>query len=118
MANRLSPPLLAARCIVIALFLLINGIVFYNARVHDPRIGYDSVEHILYMQTLARGRLPRQADSNEFFSPPLPYVPGALAMRLGVSPVNALRTNQYAGVAFSLVLTFFLLRLARQISSG
>jgi hypothetical protein len=86
--------------------------VFSTPRIHDPRIGYDSVEHILYMQTLSHGRLPRQADSNEFFSPPLPYIPGALAMRLGVSPANALRTNQYAQVAFSILLTWFLLQLA------
>jgi hypothetical protein len=75
-----------ARWTIVALFLLVNGIAFYNARVHDPRIGYDAVEHIAYTQALSRGRLPRQADSNEFFSPALPFVRGALARRLGIAP--------------------------------
>lgn len=31
---------------LILIFLLINGIVFVNACLHDPRIGYDGIEHL------------------------------------------------------------------------
>ncbi|MEZ4642171.1 MAG: hypothetical protein R3E31_05415 [Chloroflexota bacterium] len=56
-----------------ALFVLINGIVFYNALFHNPRTGYDADAHIMYMGT-SRGQLPNREQTYEYFSPPLPYV--------------------------------------------
>ena len=101
----------ALRWAVIALYVAINGVVFYNARRHDPGIGYDSDAHLHYLMTLSQGRLPTRADSGEFFSPPLPYVPGAIAMALGKGPECAFKIAQYAQFGFSLVLTFFLLQI-------
>src|SRR5688500_12144617 len=54
---------IALRLAVIAVYLVINGIVFYNARKHDPGIGYDSDAHLHYLMTLAQGRLPAREDT-------------------------------------------------------
>src|SRR5688572_20223038 len=99
------------RWAVIALYIAINGVVFYNARRHDPGIGYDSDAHLHYLITLSEGRLPTRDDTGEFFSPPLPYVPGAIAMALGKGPECSFKIAQYAQFGFSLVLTFFLLQI-------
>lgn len=63
-------------------FAFINLVVLWNAIVHDPRFGYDAPGHIAYVRTLADGRLPTPADTHEFFSPPLPYAPAAIAWRI------------------------------------
>jgi hypothetical protein len=57
---------------VLGLFVLINLLVLVNATLHHPKIGYDAVDHITYMQVLF-DRLPDANDTLEFFSPPLPY---------------------------------------------
>lgn len=109
---------LALRVLLVAVYLLINGIVLDNAHRHNPWIGYDSFGHIGYMLTLSQGRLPTPQDTNEFFSAPLPYAPGALAMRLGMEERRACKLAQYAQVGFSCVLTFFLILLCRQMQRG
>ena len=58
---------------LLGLFVLINLIVFINAVLHNPKIGYDAVHHLTYLQVLF-DRLPTQQDTPEFFSPPLPYI--------------------------------------------
>jgi 4-amino-4-deoxy-L-arabinose transferase-like glycosyltransferase len=58
--------------IVIILCLVINLIVLVNAILHYPKIGYDAVENLNYVQILP-DRLPSRQDTYEFFSPPLPY---------------------------------------------
>ena len=68
------------RPVVIALALLLAaflGLVIHNVDQHPAHIGYDAWEHMAYTATLAEGRLPREADTHEFFSPPLPYVAAA-----------------------------------------
>ena len=60
------------RWAVIVVYVIINAVVFYNARRHDPGIGYDSDAHLHYLMALSQGRLPTSADTGEFFSPPLP----------------------------------------------
>jgi 4-amino-4-deoxy-L-arabinose transferase-like glycosyltransferase len=101
----------ALRWAVIGAYIAINAIVFYNARRHDPGIGYDSDAHLHYMMALSHGRLPTSGDTGEFFSPPLPYVPGAIALAMGHGLECSFKIAQYAQFAFSLVLTFFLLQL-------
>ena len=55
---------------LISVFFVINGIVFANACLHDPRIGYDAIDHLRYIQALSEFRLVAPSDSPEFFSPP------------------------------------------------
>ena len=101
----------ALRIAVVVAYVLVNSVVFYNARRHDPGIGYDSDAHLHYLMAMSEGRLPTDKDTGEFFSPPLPYVPGAVAMRMGKPAECAFKVAQYAQFAYSLVLTFFLLQL-------
>ena len=58
--------------IVLTLYLVINLIVLANSILHYPKIGYDAVENLNYIQILP-DRLPSRQDTYEFFSPPLPY---------------------------------------------
>ena len=105
-------------------FALVNMLVLANALLHDPKIGYDASAHLKYATTLARtGWLPRATDTNEFFSPPLPYVPLALLWAtLDASgrdaDVWAMKLAQLCQVGYSLVLTFFVLKVARLFRRG
>src|SRR5271157_1878626 len=58
--------------IVLTLCLIINIIVLANSILHFPKIGYDAIENLNYIQILP-DRLPSRQDTYEFFSPPLPY---------------------------------------------
>jgi hypothetical protein len=57
---------------VVALFIVINVLVAINSIWHHPKIGYDVVDNITYIQVLWH-RLPGPNDTGEFFSPPLPF---------------------------------------------
>jgi hypothetical protein len=102
---------LRLRVVLITLYVLINGIVLYNAQVHYVHIGYDMNGHMDYAKALARGVLPTRDDSYEFFSPPLPYAPAALALAAGMEADAAFKLAQYVQAGCSIVLTFFLLKL-------
>lgn len=102
---------------LVALFFLINALVFYNVFVHDPRIGYDSKDHLDYLEVLSMGRLPDQADTREFFVPPLPYALGAIARAgLDISTYKAARISQVANGLISTALLFFLLKICLLIN--
>jgi hypothetical protein len=105
-------PLLVAACVAL------NGLVLANAWLHDPTVGYDAFQHLGYAETLATGRLPTPADSNEFFSPPLPYALPAALMAAGMDPWHAVKGAQLLNVLFSIGLTWSLLRLAAVLSPG
>ena len=63
--------------LVVALFIVINLLVAINAVWHHPKIGYDAVDNITYIQVLPH-RMPEPTDTGEFFSPPLPFLLPAL----------------------------------------
>ena len=108
---------------VIAAFVALNGVVFANAWRHDPRVGYDGNGHRTYTKVLAAGRLPTPQETHEFFSPPLPYVPAAIARRYVEADAQpgrwrvdvALKVGQLAQAAMSVVLTLALLACVRMI---
>ena len=66
---------------VVVVAAILNLVVLINAIWHHPKIGYDVVENLSYIQVLTR-RLPRATDTGEFFSPPLPFVLPALFDRV------------------------------------
>jgi hypothetical protein len=108
--NRVDPALLLT-------FLALNGLVLVNACLHDPRIGYDAHEHLRYLQTLSELRLVAPQDSQEFFSPPLPYsIPGLLMFLTGAERFVAARVAQFINVAVSVGVTWYLLRTCQLIS--
>ncbi|MFC1742713.1 hypothetical protein ACFL35_01875 [Candidatus Riflebacteria bacterium] len=103
---------------LIFIFILINGLTLINACLHDPKIGYDSVDHLAYIKTLAKLRLVTFADSWEFFSPPLPYAFPALLITITRMKVHwAAKFGQFLNVFLSLGLTYYLLKICQLISS-
>jgi hypothetical protein len=94
-------------------FVIVNGLVLFNAVLHDPTIQYDGEDHLAYISALARLRLPTPQDSNEFFSPPLPYFLPAVASTTGLSLWWATKLGQIVNVALSLGITGALIALCR-----
>jgi hypothetical protein len=59
--------------LVLLPFTAITTLVVLNAVWHHPKIGYDVVDNLTYIQVLWH-RLPKSTDTGEFFSPPLPFI--------------------------------------------
>lgn len=103
----------------IAAVAVVNGLVLYNALFHDPLIGYDAPGHLKYIRTLAGLRLPGPSDTLEFFSPPLPYLPAAVAYRTGlVSLWAAAKAGQIVQFVCSVLLTMGLVGLCERVRPG
>lgn len=90
-------------------------ILTYNALTYPPNVGYDATAHLRYVRTLADFRLPTYADTGEFFSPPLPYLPAALGLALGAKLELALKLAQLFNVFVSLWVCASVTRLARAL---
>lgn len=104
---------------LLGLFLLINGIVLANAVLHPPSVGYDSAAHLRYIKALSQLRFPTRADTYEFFSPPLSYLPPALLLASGLlGEGGAGKAAQLLNVACSLGLTLVLLHVCELIRPG
>ncbi len=103
---------------LVIVFLLINGLVFVNACLHDPRIGYDAGGHLSYIQALSKLRLATSQDTCEFFSPPLPYAIPALFMTFtGMKLFWAAKLAQGLNVFLSIGLTFYLIKVCQLLGS-
>jgi hypothetical protein len=102
--------------LILALFAAVNGMVVFNCFQHEYTIGYDADDHLEYARVLSQGRLPTPAESQEFFCPPLPYAPAALLRAAGVEDEEALKRGKEIQAIYSIVLTFFLLKLCLQIA--
>lgn len=102
---------------LLIVFIVINGLVLVNATLHDPTIEYDASDHLTIIKYLARNaEWPTAAQTNEFFSPPLPYLLPAFVLRLHlVGATGAAKFAQLINVSLSLLLTFFLLKLCDQL---
>lgn len=120
-ANLPNPPATTQRgdWLLVGLLVAINGVVLANAILHDPAIGYDARAHFAYIRVLSEGRLPSEADTYEFFTPPLSYLPAALVRRLGFGGLFlAGKVAQYLNVLYSLGVTVCLIRLCERIRPG
>ena len=103
---------------LVAVFILINGLVFANAYLHDPRIGYDNRSYFAYIEALSKVRLVTPQDSREFFSPPLPFAFPALLMALtSIDVARAVKLAQFLNVFLSMGLTWYLLKACRLLGS-
>jgi hypothetical protein len=103
---------------LILAFVVINVLVFVNAVLHDPRIGYDAGANLEYIEALSHLRLVTPADSYEYFSAPLPYALPALLMAVtGMNSFWAVKLAQYANVFLSLGSTYYLIKTCQLISS-
>lgn len=99
--------------------LILNALVLLNALMHDPRVGYDSIHHLNYIETLSRFRLPLPHESAEFYSPPLPYLlPSLLMSSFSMELWWAAKCAQLFNVFLSAGLTLYLLRICDLIKPG
>jgi hypothetical protein len=97
---------------LIVVFLSLNSLVMLNACLHDPFVGYDVGEHLKYIETLAKMRLPTVTDTAEFYSPPLPYRQPALAVAAGAKDLWwPAKLGQLLNALLSIALTFYLLKI-------
>ncbi len=102
----------APQALTLLFYVLINSIVLRNALLHDPWVGYDSPEHIRYIEVLSHGRFPTMEDSAQFFSAPLPYVIPAIVRAVSGSIQLAARSALLQNFIASLILTWALIQFA------
>jgi hypothetical protein len=101
---------------VIFLLIVINGIVLANAILHDPTIGYDSLDYFKYIEILSTGRFPTPAETREFFSPPLPFIIPSLTIDIfHVDILKAAKIAQFINVLLSIGVTITLINICTLI---
>ena len=116
-------PFLRAHWPSLLVAVLINAVILTNTILHHPKIGYDVTEHITYMQILPL-RLPSPAETNEFFSAPLPYVLPSLFDKLCVAAnwpnCRGLdgKAAQVINFLLSIAITVLLWKLAGRLKPG
>jgi hypothetical protein len=98
---------------LLAVFLIINVLVLFNAVFHDPTVQYDGPAHAAYVAAVAGLHLPTASETPEFFSPPLPYVLPALVKVAGLNLWWAVKFGQMVNVVLSLGITGLLIALCR-----
>ena len=104
---------------LVAIFLIVNAIVLYNAIFHNPAVQYDSTGHLMNIRVIAMGRLPTPTESGEYFSAPLAYLlPAGLISAAGLPLLQALKVAQLVDFLLSLILTFTLLKIADTLFPG
>ena len=101
---------------VVAAFVAVNLIAAINITLHDSRIGYDMADHVAYIDALARGRLPTEADTAQFFAAPLPYVFPALLKSTGaVTRVGVIwKMAQVQNILAALLITAGMVQICRR----
>ncbi len=105
-----------AALLTVALLIVINGLVLFNAVTAPFIIGYDTKWHIVNAQVLSTGHLPEEGNSDEFFSPPLAYLLPAVAYWLTGSPELAGKVGQFQNFPLSVGITLLMVALARWLS--
>ena len=101
---------------LLIVFLVINLIVFVNAVLHDPMIGYDARDHLKYVDALSKFRLVTPGESREFFSPPLPYALPALVLAFtGWKLFWIGKIAQILNVLLSLGVTYLVVKICKEI---
>lgn len=101
---------------VVAAFVAVNLIAAINITLHDSRIGYDMADHVAYIDALAKGRLPTEADTAQFFAAPLPYVLPALLKSMGaVTRVGVIwKIAQVQNILAALLITAGMVQICRR----
>ena len=108
-----------ARLLPLLAFAFIQGVLLIDVTLHDPRIGYDVWDHLVYIARLSKFELPDRGETREFFSPPLPYAVPAIAKATGrVSDFWAWKTGQFANLAYSIGLCLCVLKICDLINPG
>jgi 4-amino-4-deoxy-L-arabinose transferase-like glycosyltransferase len=106
--------------VLLVAFLVINGLVLVNAVLHDPTVEYDASDHLAIIKYVAsNAEWPTAKQTNEFFSPPLPYLLPAFVLRMHLFDANgAFKFAQLINVGLSFFLTFFLLKICDRLDAN
>jgi len=111
LGDRLATP---ARAALYCLLVGCAALWSWNALEHPAWVAYDGRAHLLYVETLAHGRLPDPIDTHEYFGPPLPYLLAAALRASGWFELAvAARVAQISQVGLGLLAAFGVLRLSR-----
>ena len=105
--------------ILLTIAIVINVLVAINTYVHHPFVGYDAEGHLDYMSVVAL-HLPTEAESGEYYSPPLPYFLPSVIFQLCTSDVItckyiAGKFAQGINLVLSIVITIFLIKITELI---
>ena len=103
---------------LVLIYVVMNGLVLFNCRLHAPWVGYDANAHLSYIKALSCFQLVTPGKSPEFFSPPLPYLLPALFYAATGKLILAAKFAQLLNFFASLGLTWFLLKSCNLISPG
>jgi hypothetical protein len=99
------------------ILIIMLALCFVNALLHNPYVGYDAGDVVAYIKTLAQARLPEVEDSDEYFSPPLPYVIPALFYGvLNLSFFLTLKLAQAINVFLALGSALVIVRISDRTS--
>jgi hypothetical protein len=105
----------------LTIILLIGflAISLLNAVLHDPYVGYDVGDFIAYIETLSEFRLPGVNDSDEYFTPPLPFVIPALFHSILKTPTYlTLKFAQFINLLLGLGSVLTVIRISNRLSPG
>jgi hypothetical protein len=101
--------------------LIISGVLItlLNAYLHDPYVGYDAGDYASYIDSLSEGQLPGWEDSDEFFTPPLPFVlPALIKFILRIPILPTLKVAQFFNVLLAFASALILARICNRFSEG
>lgn len=98
--------------------VLLNLILLASVLWHDPTASYDSTSHRRYARILAEGRLATRAETKEFFSPPLAYLPSSAMQAMGIAEMTAEKTWQILNVGYSVLVCILLVKIFLHICPG
>lgn len=108
----------------ILIAILINLLVLSNSVIHHPIIGYDTTEHLRYVQVLL-DRLPGPEQSAEFFSPPLPYYIPSAVYKICIQSSDDLtcrltagKVGQFINFFLSIAITWLLVKICEALYPG
>jgi hypothetical protein len=90
-----------------------------NAVLHDPYVGYDVGDFTAYIKTLSDFRLPDVEDSDEYFTPPLPFIiPALLHFTINKPVFLSLKLAQLINVLLGLGSVLAVIRISNLLSPG
>ena len=106
------------RFLPLSLASIALAVMLLNAGLHDPRVGYDAAAHRDYAIALGHFRLPGIADTTEYFSPPLAYLPPAFLFACKLPVGLVLKAWQVLQVGYAAAIFILLRRVCHSLQLG
>jgi hypothetical protein len=114
--------------LLLAIFIVSQCLVLTNTLLHNPRWGYDAYYYWDYIEVFP-DHLPTEADSQEFFSAPLPFIIPAYVNVLCKAAAGALdvyeecdfifgKVGQFINLILSILIFILMLKIADKVFPG